>query len=288
MRYVKVLLLLAIGFVFLTGCSESPVDATDDGSGRIVVEAFDAPIPGEVESVNIFISKISLHKSAEMAEADSEWIKIAEPNKWINFLDLVNGLKETVVDTALGSGHYTQLRLVVTDDSYVVLKDDPDQHLLKIPSGPQVGIKLNMDFTVSDQELITLYLDFNAQKSLKLNPGIDRFIMEPTFRAFKQVVSGTIQGIVQDTAGAAVKNASIVALANVDTLAGTVSDEDGNFLLVVEEGAYSIAAEAEGYSEVDTTYEDVQVSAEQELTGFDFTLTPAEETTDDGSGTQGN
>ncbi len=194
MRYLKVLLIFSVGVAFLFGCSQTPVDTEEDGTGQIVIQAFDAPIPGEVDSVNIFISEITLHKSAEMAEADSEWIKIAEPNKWINFLELVNGLKETIVDTALGSGHYTQLRLVVTDDSYVILADDPDQHHLKIPSGPQVGIKLNMDFTVSDQELITLYLDFNAQKSLKLNPGIDGFIMEPTFRAFKQVVSGTIQG----------------------------------------------------------------------------------------------
>ncbi len=85
------------------------------------------------------------------------------------------------------------------------------------------------------------------------------------------------------TAEAAVKNASVAAVAGADTVAGTVSDEDGNFLLVVEEGTYSIAAEAEGYAEVDTTYQDITVNAEDELTGYDFIFTPAEETSDGGN-----
>lgn len=268
MKLIKLMLTVVIGSVLVISC-QNPTEQDNSGTGQMVIQAFDAPIPGDVEAVNVHIKEISLHKSAEISAADSEWIVLAEPDSSINFLDLVNGLKETLVDTALATGHYTQMRLVVTDQSTVVINGETKP--LKIPSGSQVGIKLNMDFTVGDQEFVTVYLDFDAAKSLKLNPGINRYVMEPTFRAFKKDVSGTIAGSVLNEKNVPVENAAIFALAGTDTIAGTVSDADGNYILVAPAGTYEVAAEAEGLVP-DTTYSFVDLQEQQNLTGYDFAL----------------
>jgi len=265
MKLFKLFFIVVIGSALVISC-QNPTEQDTSGTGQMVIQAFDAPIPGDVEAVNVHIKEISLHKSAEISAADSEWIVLAEPDSSINFLDLVNGLKETLVDTALGTGHYTQMRLVVTDQSTVVINGETKP--LKIPSGSQVGIKLNLDFTVGDQEFITVYLDFDAAKSLKLNPGINRYVMEPTFRAFKKDVSGTVAGTVLNEKNAPVDNAAIFAVAGQDTIAGTVSDTDGKYLLVAPAGTYDVMAEAEGLVP-DTSYS-VELQEQQNLTGYDF------------------
>lgn len=265
MKFLKLFLIVVTGGALIISCS-NPTEQDNSGTGQFIVQAFDAPLPGDVEAINVHIDEIDLHKSAEMSAADSEWIVLAKPDSSINFLDLVNGLKETLIDTALSTGHYTQMRLVVTDQSTVVINGETKP--LKIPSGSQVGIKLNLDFTVGEQEYVTVYLDFDAAKSLKLNPGINRYIIDPTFRAYKKDVSGTIAGSVKNEKNVSLSNAAIFAVTGQDTVAGSVSDTDGNYLLVAPAGTYSLVAEAEGLVP-DTTYS-VDLQEKQNLTGYDF------------------
>ena len=54
--------------------------------------------------------------------------------------------------------------------------------------------------------------------------------------------------------------------------------------MVLPEGTYTLTSSADGYSQADTTYENVMIVPEQELTGYDFELIPDEEDSEDDSG----
>ena len=252
----KLTILLTI-IAFIGGCE------TDEGSGfgKIKLEVFDSPPPAGVEHIYLTITEVSIHKSG------GDWMTLAEPNTTYDFLELINGATKVLVDDVLETGDYSQLRLVVSDSNEVVI--DGETYALKIPSGEQTGVKLNLHFTVEEDELIEIYVDFDASKSITWTPG--KYILHPTFKAFKKVISGTVAGTVTDTSGAGVPNALVEASASNETTA-TVTDSTGAYKLVLVEGNYDISASADGYSASDITYEGLSVQSEANLTDRDFVL----------------
>lgn len=281
----------------LTGYDFTPEAAeSDEGMGKVIMHFFDSPLPENVDSLNIHVKQISVFKDTsddageddemgmgmDMSDDEGEWMVVATPDTVINFLDLINGEMTTLVDTSLETGYYEQLRLLLGDNNYVVL-DDESRYDLFVPSGIQTGVKINLDFAIEPNEIIEVYVDLNATKSVHYNRGRG-WMMRPTFNAFKKVISGTVAGSVTDTAGTALEDAYVFAAAGEDTVASTKTGTEGDYLLVLPEGTYTLTSSADGYSQADTTYEDVMIMPEQKLTEYDFELIPDEEDSEDDSG----
>ncbi|MCF7805854.1 MAG: DUF4382 domain-containing protein [Candidatus Marinimicrobia bacterium] len=266
MKILKTISIMVLSAVFLISCSDSPTDSNKGTTGQMRVQAYDAPLDMDAEGIYLDIESVAVHK----ADGDSAegWITVAHPDTTINFLDLVNGVRATLVDTALETGHYTQMRLMLSGDNTIEIGNE--MHALTIPSSMQTGVKLNLDFTIEANEVVEIYLDFNAAKSVHMAPGVG-YMLRPTFKAFKRDVSGTISGAVVDSADAAIQNASVYAVEGEDTTA-TVTDSTGAYMLTLPEGTYDLSAEAEGYSGSDTTYTGVELEAEEDLSGYDFQL----------------
>ncbi|MFQ6674146.1 MAG: carboxypeptidase-like regulatory domain-containing protein, partial [Fidelibacterota bacterium] len=108
-----------------------------------------------------------------------------------------------------------------------------------------------------------------ASRSITWTPG--NYLLHPTFKAFKKVVSGTVAGTVKDTSGAAVQNALIEATSPDDTFS-TVAGSTGAYQLILVGGTYAITASADGFTAADTVYSDLNIQAESVSTGYDFTL----------------
>jgi hypothetical protein len=91
------------------------------------------------------------------------------------------------------AGHYTQVRLHLTDGSNVVVDGAP--HPLKVPSGMQSGYKLVGEFDVPAGGQVELTLDFDAARSVVLT-GNGRYMLKPTCRVIVNPVDtiGSIMG----------------------------------------------------------------------------------------------
>ena len=237
-------------------------DDISSGSGTFRIEVFDSPPPVSVESIFITIKEVSVHK------AGGEWDTLSQPEITLDFLELINGVTASLVDEPLESGDYTQLRLVVADSNTVVI--DGESYPLKIPSGAETGIKLNLNFTVEDDEIIEVMVDFDASKSITWTPG--KYLLKPVFKVFKKVLSGTVAGSVKDISGTGIVNAVVTAITALSDSVSTLSDSTGAYKLILLEDSYSFEASADGFTGADTTYTGVQVQADSNLTGFDFIL----------------
>ena len=258
---MKKLILSLFILALIAACGEEPTKEETTGYARIKVEAFDAPPPPGLEQILLTITEVSVHSS------DDGWITLAEPNERYDFLELVNGATAAFVDTTLDPGHYTQMRLVVSDTNEVVVDGEP--HFLLVPSGAQSGVKLNLNFTIEEDELVEIMVDFDASKSITWTPK--KYLLRPAFKAFKKVLSGTIAGTVKDAAGVGIPNALVEAII-LDDVTATLTDSDGAYKLILLESTYELKASAEGYATADTTYAEVAVGAGADLTGYSFIL----------------
>lgn len=196
-------LLLAL---LIVGCDNSGGSGT--GTGTLGVSLTDAPACG-FDAVNVTVSKVRVHQSSSATDHTPGWtdITLNSPRK-INLLDLndptqPNLALDSLGDTPLEAGHYTQLRLVLVPNSNnphspfsnsVVLSGTTTEIALDTPSGIQTGIKLIHQFDVGSGQRVDLVLDFDACKSV-VTRGNGTYTLKPVIKVIPIVLNG-IQGFV--------------------------------------------------------------------------------------------
>jgi len=263
MKKELIFLIAFLALVIMT--CDSTSDETQTGS--LVIQAFDAPFQGDVEHIYLDIDSISIHR-ATGDDTTTGWLVVTEEDTIIDFLTLVNGEMANLVNSELEEGHYSQIRLVLGDNSSIVV--DGNSYELRVPSGSESGVKLNINFAIEADEIIELYLDFDAERSIKKFHAQDQYSLQPTFRVIKKVLSGTISGKVTQSDNTGVVNASVYAVTGSDSIA-TLTNADGYYKLILLAGTYDISAAAVGFT-ADTLYQDVILNAEDDLANKDFIM----------------
>ena len=179
--------------------------------GTVSVSMTDAPACG-YEVVNITVKKVRIHQSDTADDNTPGWTDITlNPARKINLLDLndptqPNFALESLGETPLAAGHYTQLRLVLDKNNgnqpsanWIVLEgQDPNNSNNRIPldtpSAIQSGIKLIHQFTVNSGQRVDLLLDFDACKSI-VQTGNGTYKLKPVINVIPTVLNG-IEGFV--------------------------------------------------------------------------------------------
>ena len=207
-KYKKYIVLwfLALLILSLSGCGNSSTSGSQPGSqpgaqlGILHVSLTDASASG-FDAVNVTVRKVRVHQSATASDNDPGWSEITlNPPKKINLLDLANGVLESLGQTPLPAGHYTQLRLVLSRNTganianSVVLSGTTDEIPLDTPSAVQSGIKLINEFDVAPGQLVDLVLDFDALKSV-VRRGNGTYLLKPVIHIIPSVLTG-IEGFV--------------------------------------------------------------------------------------------
>ena len=224
--------LAGAGLALLVACSGS---GSGGGSnvpyGTMNVHLVDGPI-SDYQEINVNIQTVEI-------ASGSGWITLGTPNKTINLLNLVGGVEETLASGAtLPAGSYGQMRLVLGTGNTVKLADGSVQPL-KVPSGMQSGIKLIVNFDVAAGTTKDVWIDFDAAHSIQVvQAGASgQYILRPTIWAFDKLVTGSIHGVLTDSAtsaglaGATVYAETLDGSGKASIARSTVTDATGAYTL---------------------------------------------------------
>ena len=191
--------------LMIAGCSD------DEGSapGVLAVSLTDGPACG-FDEVNVTVSKVRVHQSGSADAKSGGWADITlNPPRKINLLDLndptqPNFALESLGETPLAAGHYTQLRLGLESNTgnqplanSVVLSGTTTEIALDTPSGIQTGIKLIHQFQVAPGQRTDLLLDFDACKSI-VQTGSNTYKLQPVIKVIPTPLNG-INGFLDKT-----------------------------------------------------------------------------------------
>ncbi len=252
MHHIKLLLFIAVTSALMAGCTDdsstSPGDSNDTAKGTLKVLLTDSP--GEYDEVNITFSEVSVHYSGESAEDEEiqdeseensttqkiagEWIIVTDETQTFDLLTLSNGVTALLGEQEMDEGHYTQIRLAITEAEVVV---DTVSYSLSIPSET---LKFVSGFDIIPGIETELIVDFDAARSIHTTGKKADYKMKPTIRIINKAQCGSIAGTVINY-----ENLPIAyAIAGDDTLTSSyVNENNGKFpLSFLPEGSYPVSA----------------------------------------------
>ncbi|HEU5436577.1 MAG TPA: DUF4382 domain-containing protein [Telluria sp.] len=179
------------------GGSQAPAPVSS--MGTLSVGLTDAPACG-FDAVNVTVSKVRVNKSSTASDTDGGWTDVTlAPAKKINLLNLTNGVLETLGQTSLEAGTYTQIRLVLDANTSgtantVVPTGTTAEQALDTPSAVQSGIKLVGQFDVAAGARSDIVIDFDACKSI-VTKGNGKYALKPVVKMLPSAING-ISGFV--------------------------------------------------------------------------------------------
>jgi hypothetical protein len=261
--------LMAIASILIIACGGNGGGSAGSGSGgtgSLALSLQDAPATEEYQAVYVTINEVQVHKSGD---GDANWETVATPNATYNLLELVNGVREELGLATLDSGSYTQMRLILGQNpdnvinilskahpfpNYVIEKGTDAVHELKVPSGYQTGIKIVKGFIINENQTTGLILDFDASRSVVKAGNSGQWLLKPTIKVIQDygILNGSVTSNGIDVEGAMVSAQQYTPGANdpkdqVAVQAATITDEDGEYSLLVEPGMYNVVVYQETY-----------------------------------------
>jgi hypothetical protein len=230
------------------GGSASPAPTPVATAGTLSVSMTDAPACG-FDAVNVTVNKVRVNASATAGETDAGWTDITlSPARKINLLNLTNGVLESLGQTSLAAGHYSQLRLVLDPNTGTglansVVPTGGAETTLSTPSAVQSGIKLVKEFDVAAGQKVDLVLDFDACKSV-VTQGKGRYLLKPVVKVVPTAASGITGYVAASLLGA---HASVSAQQNGVIVGATVPNPStGEFALShLAAGSYDVVVTAD-------------------------------------------
>jgi hypothetical protein len=209
------------------GSGASPAPTPVSTAGTLSVSMTDAPACG-FDAVNVTVNKVRVNASGSAGDTDAGWTDIVlSPAKKINLLNLTNGVLESLGQTSLPAGHYSQMRLILdantgTGFANSVVPTGGVETTLSTPSAVQSGIKLVNGFDVAAGQTTSVVLDFDACKSI-VTQGKGRYALKPVVKVVPSTATGTgITGYVATSLLAA--HVSVSAQQNGVIVGATVPD----------------------------------------------------------------
>jgi hypothetical protein len=273
MRRQLQIVLTWLGLVVLAACNGSDT-TSPPGTGTVEVRLADAPAD-DFQSATIFVSQVYLVGQGVGAREEL----IADTKASFDLLTLQNGVTTLLANSEVEAGGYAQLRLVV-DSAVVVLAsgrtfaDGSTWASLRVPSGSESGLKVNLNSPVSVRasETTTLLVDFSVDRSfLFQGPGNQptSVMFRPVLHALDLNTAGTIRGTVSPFG----VYGNVYAITGTDTTQTTFIDSGGSYALrFLPPGTYTVSAVAAGFDVAISS--PVTLAAAESQLGVNLTLLP--------------
>jgi hypothetical protein len=293
------------------GCDGDPASVGKNATVRVLLT--DAP-SDYIDAAFVDIGRVQIIPPGEGAP-----ITLSEDGTdgLVNLLDLRDAATTLLAEGIVEPGSYHQLRLIVeqarvalasVDGTQLRFPDGMTEQDMKVPSGAQTGIKLNLKPADTSQdgdledgeggvEIVpgetVLILDFDVSRSFVIqgNPetpaGIKGVHFKPTLRVIVQDGSGSISGTVSTALSAElvkVEGLTVTATPEEDTFFGeyqtqvaqAVTGEDGKYTIpYLVPGSYTVSVTPpEGYA-VNPASSVVEVDPAEHEENVDFALVGA-------------
>lgn len=155
-----------------SGCNEDVTVSPFENMTLLNIRLTDAPL--DVDEVNIDLQSILVK-----GPGGQEEIQLNTNAGIYDLLDLQNGIDVLVANAMISLDEIRQVRLVLGEDNTVVV--DGVEHELKIPSGSQSGLKIQVCLDLTGMPVYSLILDFDAAESV-YQLGNGRYQMRPVIR----------------------------------------------------------------------------------------------------------
>jgi len=182
----------------------------DVATGTLSLSLTDAS-SSDYQAVFVTIDEVQVHLGGN-ENNPNHWKSVDMPISplTVDLFDLVNGVREDLGLVDLDVGRYTQMRLIIGNDpnpdyhpfaNYVITNaETPVVHELKIPSGHKTGFKVVNGFTINDDQITELILDFDATRSVIQAGSSGQWLLKPTVKAIEEEGYAIIEGRVTDGA----------------------------------------------------------------------------------------
>ena len=188
-----------LAFAALASAAALPLAGCDGadgarGNATFVVRMTDAPFPFDTaDSAVVAVRRVELRASDDSTDAV---VLYDGPEVLLNLLDLRDGVDTTLALSTIPAADYGQLRLIVAPDARVVMNDGT-VYPLRVPSGAQTGIKINLpDLDLGDRDTVDVLVDFDVERSFVTQgtPGSPQGLRF-SFRPVLQIDSLYVDGV---------------------------------------------------------------------------------------------
>lgn len=166
-RISRFLMILICTIGILISCKKKEPDP-----GHWTVRMTDAP--ADYVKVNVDIIGMEVNHN------NGGWINVPINTGIYNLLELQNNVNVVLANNVeLPSGEISQMRLILgTNNSLVTITGT---HELKVPSGSESGLKLNLDQTLLPNKTVEILLDFDANASV-VDQGNGGYSLKPVLK----------------------------------------------------------------------------------------------------------
>jgi len=238
--------LLLLCLLTLAACGGG-IGGSGATKGTMRVSLTDAPSCG-YDQVNVTVTKVRVHQSATAADTDAGWSDIVLPTpQRIDLLTLTNGAMVELGQTLLPTGKYTQLRLILAENTNSqpfansVIPTGGVETPLSTPSATQSGIKINMDADVPADKIADVVLDFDACKSVVVRGGSGQYNLKPVISATVVLSDAGLRVVGYVVPSIALTGTTVSLQSNGVAIKATVPDATGRFVLYpVPVGTYDL------------------------------------------------
>jgi hypothetical protein len=225
----------------------------ESGEGTMRLSLTDAPACG-YDHVYVTVERVRVHQSAGAGDNDTGWreVVLTTPRR-VDLLELTNGTLEPLGQTQLPAGTYTQMRLVLSENTPTnplansIVPTGGIETALTTPSGQQSGLKFNVNLEVPADRIADFAIDFDACRSFVRAGNSGRYLLKPVL-AVIPILSDAgqrIVGYVEPSLAATTTNVS--AQTGGAPVRATPPDATGRFVLYpVPAGTYDLVITAPG------------------------------------------
>ncbi|HEY1091754.1 MAG TPA: DUF4382 domain-containing protein [Burkholderiaceae bacterium] len=219
-------------------------------SGTLRLALTDAPSCG-YDKVNVTIQKIRVHASGSASDSDAGWSEIAPASAVrVDLLTLMNGTLSELGQTALPTGKYTQMRLLLAANgasapwANSVVVTGGTETALTIPSAVQSGLKMNVDIDVAANQVADFVLDFDACRSVRKLGNAGGFLLQPVITVLPRL-SDTGSRVIGYVSADVASTTLVSAQVNGVPIKSTQPDVSGKFTLTpLPTGTYDVVIQA--------------------------------------------
>ncbi|HWB26893.1 MAG TPA: DUF4382 domain-containing protein [Chitinophagaceae bacterium] len=222
---------LAAAAVFVSSCSKND---SGSSSGTSHMNVYMTDDPALYSSVKVDVQDVQVHVNGDTSEGSWQSVHVLKAGVY-DLLDLSNGKDTLLASADVPAGKITQMRLVLGSNNSVTANGA--EHTLITPSAQQSGLKLNIDQTLNAGVSYSLWLDFDAGKSI-VKSGSD-YILKPVIRAYTKAETGAVKGYVLPITA----DASVYVMASAtDTVATAMPDPQTGYFQVngLAAGSYTL------------------------------------------------